>query len=178
MRSSFSFSRCKLIKKFLLCRRRADADHRILPHQIFLNVAADPPNGVGDQTNAFVRIEFLHRVHEADVAFLNEVDQSRAELAVFGCDLDDKTQIRGDQLLGRLWVAGFAIANSEFVFLLASQKRVLANFSEVASDRVRCSNRRCRFVMVFDRRFRLRRGFCFDNFAAYAAKFFVSGGFF
>ena len=56
-------------EQFFLARGRAQFHQRPGPQDIFLDRGADPPHGVGRQTEAFFRIEAFDRLHQADVGF-------------------------------------------------------------------------------------------------------------
>ena len=54
---------------------------------------ANPPRGVGGELVAAAVFEFLHALHEADVAFLNEVEEGLAAVGVFLGDGNDEAQV-------------------------------------------------------------------------------------
>ena len=65
----------------------------------------DPPGGVGGEFAALFRIEALHRLHQADVAFGNQVRDGHAVVGVVLGDFHDQPQIRADHVGTRLGIA-------------------------------------------------------------------------
>jgi hypothetical protein len=54
---------------------------------------ADPPRGVGRELVAAAVFELVHRLHQADVAFLDQVEELQAAVGVFLGDRDDQAQV-------------------------------------------------------------------------------------
>ena len=68
----------------------------------------DPPGGVSGELVAAAVFELVDRLHETDVAFLNQIEELQTAVGVLLRDRDDETQVRlGHFLLG---VAGFGFA--------------------------------------------------------------------
>jgi hypothetical protein len=66
---------------------------------------ANPPRGVGRELVAAAVFELVHRLHQADVALLNQVEELQAAVGVLFGDGDDQAQVGFDQLaLGLLGV--------------------------------------------------------------------------
>ena len=59
----------------------------------------DPPGGVGRKLVAAPVLELVDRLHQADVAFLDEVEELQAAIGVFLRDRDDEAQVRLHHLL-------------------------------------------------------------------------------
>ena len=57
------------------------------------NGLADPPGGVGGELVAPAVLELFHRPHQADVAFLDQVQEGQAAVGVFLGDGDDQAQV-------------------------------------------------------------------------------------
>ena len=55
---------------------------------------ADPPGGVGGELEALAPVELLDRVHQAEVALLDEVEERQARRLVLLGDRDDQPQVR------------------------------------------------------------------------------------
>src|SRR3984957_2275063 len=65
----------------------------------------NPPRGVGGKFVATAVFEFVHGFHQADVAFLNQVEELQAAVGIFLGDRYDETKIGLDQFaLGLLRV--------------------------------------------------------------------------
>src|SRR6266571_4850643 len=69
---------------------------------------ADPPRGVGRELVAAPVFELVHRLHQADVAFLDQVEELQAAVGVFLGDRDDEAQVGLDHFL--LGLARLALA--------------------------------------------------------------------
>src|SRR5262249_42733140 len=59
---------------------------------------ADPPGGVGRELVAAAILELVHGLHEADVAFLDEVEELQAAVGVLLGGGDDQAQVGLDEL--------------------------------------------------------------------------------
>ena len=59
----------------------------------------DPPGGVGGELVAALVLELVHGLHEADVAFLDEVQELEAAVGVLLGDADHEAQVGADELL-------------------------------------------------------------------------------
>ena len=73
-------------------------------------------------------IEVLDRLHQADVALLDEVEQVARGARVLVRDLDHQAQVGGDQPQRVLRVARFLVALGDFNFLLAAEQGKAADF--------------------------------------------------
>ena len=63
----------------------------------------DPPHGVVGEFAAALPLESLHRLHQAEVAFLDEIEKEDAAAAAADCldHVDDETEVRLNQHLAR-----------------------------------------------------------------------------
>ena len=107
---------------------------------------ADPPHRVGREAEAFVGIEFLDGLHQADIAFGNHFTDRQAVAAIAHRDLGDEAEVRGDELVRGLRVAVFlpALRQHELVFL--AQHRKLTDLREIPLQsllRGQCERQRC-----------------------------------
>src|SRR5215469_6647095 len=80
--------------------------------RLILKRAADrlpnPPGSVGRELEATSIFELVDCLHQADVAFLDQVEELQATVDVFLCDCDDEAQVRLHHLL--LSLARLALA--------------------------------------------------------------------
>jgi hypothetical protein len=58
---------------------------------------ANPPGRVGAEFVAALVLELVHRFHQADVAFLDQVEEGHAAVGVFLADADHQAQVGFDQ---------------------------------------------------------------------------------
>ena len=72
-----------------------------LVHDRALDVLAYPPGGVGGEAEAALGIEFLQRVHQPEIALLDQVEQRHAAVEVVLGDVHHQAQIALDHLLPR-----------------------------------------------------------------------------
>ena len=63
---------------------------------------ADPPGGVGGEFEALAPVKFLNGADQAEVAFLNEVEDVEAAAGVALGDGNDESQVGADELHLRL----------------------------------------------------------------------------
>jgi hypothetical protein len=68
----------------------------------------DPPGRIGRELVATAVVEFVDGLHQADVAFLDQVEELRAAVDVFLGDGDGEAQVRLDHFL--LGLARLALA--------------------------------------------------------------------
>src|SRR6267154_2071854 len=68
----------------------------------------DPPGRIGRELVAAAILEFVDRLHQPDIAFLDQIEELQAAVGVFLGDRDHQPQIGLDHLL--LGAAGFALA--------------------------------------------------------------------
>src|SRR5438067_483827 len=54
----------------------------------------DPPGGIGRELVAAAVLELIDRLHQADIAFLDQVEELQAAVGVFLGDRDDEAQVR------------------------------------------------------------------------------------
>jgi hypothetical protein len=89
---------------------------------------ADPPRGVGRELVAAAVFELVHRLHQADVAFLDEVEELQAAVGVLLGDRDHQAQVGlGHLALGatRLGFAGGHLLVDVLEFLQRDADAVL-----------------------------------------------------
>ena len=88
---------------------------------VLVDLGADPVHGERHQAHADVRVEALHGLHQADVAFLNQVADRQAVAAVAAGDVHDEAQVRQHQLTGGIEVAVVLQAARQRELLFARQ---------------------------------------------------------
>ena len=95
----------------------------------------DPPRGIRAEFETAFGIEFLHRAEEADVAFLNQVEERESAADVFFGDTDNETKVGFGKLLLGSRVA-LADAASELDFLATIDERDATDLGEIHADGV------------------------------------------
>src|ERR1017187_2648440 len=66
------------------------------------NRLPDPPRGIGRELIPTAVFELVDGLHQADVAFLNQVEELQPAIGVFLCNRNDETQVGFNQLALRL----------------------------------------------------------------------------
>ena len=105
---------------------------------VLVDLGADPVHGEGNQAHADVRVEALHGLHQADVAFLDQVADRQTIAAVAARDVHDEAQVRQHQLTRGIEVAARLQLARERELLLTRQHRDARhafNIGIEASDR-------------------------------------------
>ena len=105
------------------------SDQRV--QDVFLDRRADPPHGVGRQTEAAVGIEALDRLHHADVAFADQLAHRQAVSAIAHGDFCDEAQMGGDKLVCRLHILRVAPAMRECQLFIRGEHREFADLLEI-----------------------------------------------
>ena len=100
---------------------RGDLDDAPVAQHIFVDLGLDPVNCERDQTNALVRVETLDRLHQPDVAFLDQVGLGQSITGVASRDMHDETQVRHDQPAGRFEVVLFVKTHAQVMLFFRRQ---------------------------------------------------------
>ena len=117
--------------------RGADLHQPPVVHDELQDVRLDPEGRVIGELDVLVGVELLDRLHEPDVAFLDEVEQVLHPHALeLKGDLDHQPQIRGHQDVGRVLVPLLHNADAVVALFLACQQPVFTDFGKVAMQRV------------------------------------------
>src|SRR6266511_915913 len=85
-----------------------DADRARLVGDRARDRLPDPPGGIGRKLVAAAILELIDRLHQADIAFLDQVEELEAAVGVFLGDRDDEAQVRLHHLF--LGLARLALA--------------------------------------------------------------------
>jgi hypothetical protein len=113
-----------------VCSFRRNAKSTTLLGERMKNRLPDPPDGVGDEFDVLLRIEFLRRLHQPDVAFVDEVQKGDVRIAEALRVRNDETEIRFDQLFERDFVV-LLRATREIALLFRSQPRYFRNLLQI-----------------------------------------------
>ena len=90
----------------------------------------DPPGGIRGQLCTLFRIEPFDPFHEADVTFIDEVEQRQAEILIIARDLYHEPQVGFDHTLARFLIAAFDSFRERY-FLVRRQQFNFADFAQV-----------------------------------------------
>jgi hypothetical protein len=126
-----TLSGCKSQEQLLLCRGGAHLHQAPRAQNVFLDRGANPPHGIGRQPEAFVRLEALDRLHQADIAFGDDLADRQAVTAVAHGDAGYEAQMGGDKLVRGIAVAMLAPTLGEHVLLLRLQHGEQSDFFEI-----------------------------------------------
>ena len=109
---------------------------------ILLDARLDPPHRIGREAEAAIGLELLDALHQADIAFGNEVGHRQPIAAVTHGDLGHQTQVRGNELRSSFGIVMFLVALREHVFLLLRQHGEFLDFGEIAVEALLTAERR------------------------------------
>ena len=96
-----------------------------------LDGGADPPHRIGSEAEALVGIETFHRLHQADIAFGDDLRDGQAIAAIAHRDLGHQAQMAGDQPACGLGIAMLLEALGEHVFVFGREKGKLTDLGQV-----------------------------------------------
>ncbi len=88
-----------------------------------MNLRADPVQRKRHQTHATLRVEAPDRLHQADVALLNQVGLRQAIAEIIPAHGDDEPQVRQHELACGIEVVIALEPSAERGFLFGSQQR-------------------------------------------------------
>ena len=106
------------------------ADGARLVHDRPLDVLADPPGGVGGETETALRVELFEGVDEAEVALLDQVEQRDPAVQVVLGDVHNQAQVALDQGLAGGEIARAQAPRKRQLFF-GRQERVGADLVEI-----------------------------------------------
>ena len=103
------------------------------------NCLTNPPGCVGRELKALGMVELFDCLNQAEVTFLNQIEELHTTSDITFCNRNDQTQVCFTQTFSGLSrdlgvIAGHLF--SEFIFLISSQQRNAADFLEVDLNRV------------------------------------------
>ncbi len=113
---------------------RGDLDQAPVLEDVLVDFGLDPVHGERHQANATRRIEAFDRLHQADVAFLDQVGMRQAIAEVTTGDGNDETQVRKDELTRGIDIAVIAETLGQPRFFRLGQHRVTIRRLNVGVD--------------------------------------------
>jgi hypothetical protein len=114
---------------------RGDLDDAPVLQDELVHLGTDPVHGETHQAHADVGVEALDGLHQADVAFLDQVAERQAVAVVAAGDVHDETQVREHQFARGIEVVVVAEAAGQRLFLLDRQHRDLMHGTDVRLER-------------------------------------------
>src|ERR1051325_1881033 len=128
--------------------RRADLDHAPVVNEVPDDIGANPPDGIRRKADAAVRIEVLHRLHQADIALLDEIEEIAKRALILARDHHHESQVRRDEFVSRLDVSTLLVFDCDLVLFLAAEHRIAPDFGEITLQRIGRNDRlRRRFIV-------------------------------
>jgi hypothetical protein len=120
---------------------RGDLDQAPVLQDVFVHLGLDPVHRVRHQAHALVRVETLDGLHQADIAFLDQVGVRQAIAQVAARDRHHQAQVRQHQLLRGVQVVRFPQALGQRDLFLVGQHRqavdrrnIRVDIAEIASE--------------------------------------------
>ncbi len=83
-----------------------------------MNLGLDPVHREGNQAHTHFRVEALDRLHQADVAFLDQVGLGQTIAGIAAGDVDDESQVGKNHLASGFEVLMVEQALGQIAFLL------------------------------------------------------------
>ena len=102
-----------------------------------MDLGAHPVHGEGHQPHADIGVEALDGLHQADIAFLDQIGLWQTIAAVTARDLDHKAQMRHDQPARGLQVIIGAEAPRQPLLFFQRQDRRLIDGRDIGLKRTR-----------------------------------------
>src|SRR5690606_9469303 len=99
------FGSAQIEKQLALSFGGSDFDNTPVAQNEFVDFSLDPVHGKGHQTNTFFRVEALDGLHQADIAFLNQITEGESIAVVGAGNVHYKTQMGHNQLACSVEVA-------------------------------------------------------------------------
>ena len=93
-----------------------------LVHDPALDALSDPPGRIGRETKPALRIKFLHSVDQAEVSFLNKIQERQTAVDIAARNLDYQPEVALDHTLASGLIAAQS-APRVFSFLFRGQQR-------------------------------------------------------
>src|SRR5438309_6365111 len=97
------------------------------------NGLADPPGGIGAEVAATAPVELFGGAHQAEVAFLDQVDERHTGVGVAARNRDNKAEVCFDQAAARSCVAGLAALRQDDLFFMGEQREA-TNIVQIALE--------------------------------------------
>jgi hypothetical protein len=90
----------------------------------------DPPRSVSGKFGALVRVEAFDSLHQADVAFANQVQQGKTQVLVIARNLDHQPEVGGDHLFARPLIVPLD-TSGQFEFFFPREQFDLSNLAKI-----------------------------------------------
>jgi hypothetical protein len=81
------------LKNSLRCALVVDLDHAPVLQDVLVDLGLDPVHGIAHQAHALVRVEALDGLHQADIAFLDQVAVRQPIAQVLAGNRDHEAQV-------------------------------------------------------------------------------------
>ena len=88
-----------------------------------MNFCFDPVYGEGDESHTHFRVKATHSLHQADVTFLNQVRLRQAIARIITSNVNNKAQVRQDQLFRCFQIALVMQLFSKLPLFISRQHR-------------------------------------------------------
>jgi hypothetical protein len=118
-------------EQFTLRLGGGDLDDTPVAQDELVHLGANPVHREGHEADAMVGIEALDGLHEADVAFLDQIAQRQAVAGIALGHVHDEAQVREHHAAGSFELAIFTIAPREILLLFQRQHGDLVDFLDV-----------------------------------------------
>ena len=118
-------------KQFALGLGSSYLDHAPVLQDVFVDFGLDPVHGIAHQANALVGVEPLDGLHEAHIAFLDQVAVGQSVAEVLAGNRDYQAQVREHQLGSGLQILVVLELACEFLLFFQCEHRQAIGGSDV-----------------------------------------------
>ena len=129
--------RAQVEEQLALRLGRRDLDHAPVLQDVLVDLGLDPVQRVAHQAHALVRVEALDGLHQADVAFLDQVGMRQAVAEVAARDRDHQPQMRDHELARRFQIVLIAEAQREPLLLFQREHREAVDGLDISLEAAR-----------------------------------------
>ena len=99
-----------------------------------MNLGLDPVHRKADQAHADLWVEALHRFHQANIAFLDQVGQRQAVAFVTACDVDHEAKVGQHQRFRGLEILFTMQALGNFALVFGTEHGDTRNRRDIRFD--------------------------------------------
>ena len=141
------FHAAQVEKQLALRLGGRDLDQPPVAQYVFVDLCLDPVQRERNQAHAALRVEAPHRLHQADVSFLDQVRLRQPVAKIIAADGDHQTQMGQHQLASGVQVVVTLQPASKLDFLRLREKRKPVYRLDVMIEAPqRCRGRECQGV--------------------------------
>ena len=133
-RRKAGFHRTQVEEQLALRFRRGDLYQPPVAQDVLVDFGLDPVDGERHQADAALRVKALHRLHQSDVAFLDQVGVRQAVTEITARHRHDQAQVRQYELARRVEIVVVAQTLPERTLFFRAQERKAVHRADVGLE--------------------------------------------